>query len=398
MKKKLLNLSFAIILLFAFNSCKKDDDAFDKTLKFSTLSVEDQKKSVEQNGVELANSMDEMMNSKAMIAMNNMSSLFSMNSANMEFVKPFSQLQKELAKQNVKAVSNLDKQLKVAAGNSDGQWGIYTWNNDIEDFDFVAGAANAVTYLFPATENSSTNDGELKITYVESTIAAPDTDPVMYLPTSMTAVLKVSGAVALTANFSATYKSDATPTSLKQTLVIDDYNWSAEMSNNEKKASAKYSFNKGTKVLVKLEAALTGNLTTSKFQESEGPEDVITNGMINFQVMNIALYGSIADMKGFSTEIQNINSTTGKGLSDKEFLDKKATTVNKYVNSFGYFVKEDKKFADIEFFTYEVSDGYYSKYEMQPRFVLSDGTKVEIDEYMQSGFEELFIMIEQFNM
>ncbi|HET7732645.1 MAG TPA: hypothetical protein VFK73_02310, partial [Paludibacter sp.] len=347
MKKNIFLFASAFTLLFALNSCKKDVLDLDKNLKFSTQTVEQQKQTIEQNGIDFINKVDAMQNTKAMIALQ----AFSSNTGGPDFVKPLAQLRANLSRNDVKALETFNTQMKAAAIGEDF-WGTWTWNPSIEDFDYVAGPANVATILFPATENSLTNNGELKITYVESSVVAPDSDPVEYMPKSISVVLKVSGTVAMTADFSGSYKADGTPTKVTQTLVIEKYNWKLEFTNDDKDVSAKYAFNYDTDVLVKFEIGAAGSFTATNIENSMNdgsPENVFSSGAVYFQVMNIAFLGGFDDFKGFANTMKAIEY-----VDDRTTTQKEADALNKYLKMYGYFVKEKRKFADVEFYTADV--------------------------------------------
>jgi len=403
----------AVTMLLAFSSCKQSTP--DETLPFSTLTVEQQKQSIEQNGLDLVNKVDAMQNTPAMVALKAFNNTAGGKAL---FVKPLAQLRANLLRNDMNAVETFSQQMKVAAVLGDGQWGTYTWNQSIKDFDFVKGTNYSATILFPATENSLTNNGVITVVYAASTIVAPSTNPVEYMPKSMSLVLKVSGTTALTFNFDGAYKSDATPTSVTQTLAIDKYNWSIAFTNNDVDVSTKYAFTYDQSVLLKLEIGAAGSLTATNIQNNmgENPEKVLSSGAILFQVMNIAMKGSINDFKGFAAEVKTVRpDSTYNGNYyiynlNKPYYDKYANVINKYVKIYGYFANESKKFADVEFYaaentyngyTYNPTTGqdqYGPKtdYSLEPRFVLSDGSKVAIEDYVSTGFQDLIDKINSY--
>jgi len=411
MKKNHFLLAGAITMLFALNSCKTETEVLDldKTLKFTKLTVEEQKQSIEQNGIALVDKMDGMQDTKAMIALQ---AFITNANGSQEFVKPFSQLRANLLKNDGKALETFEQQMRVVAVSGDENWGIWTWNFMTNDFDYTPGTKNTATYLFPATENATTNTGELKMIYVESTVVAPDTDPVMYMPTSISVVLKVSGAVALKADFAGTYNADATPTKITQTLEIDKYNWNFEFKNDAKDASASYGFNYDKEVLFNFAVGVAGTLTADALQAIEGPQGVFTSGAVNLQVMNIAILGGFKDFKAFADEMDVID---GQKDNDKTRADKQVAAINKYLKMYGYFVKENQKFADVEFYVVEKTDTYQNYvwnnstqnyelvnvtetyYDFQPRLVLSDGSKQDMENFMKTGFEDLISKLESYN-
>ena len=392
MKKIIFLIATAIITLFALNSCGDKLD-LDKTLKFSTLTVEEQKQSIEQSGIAFVDKMDGMKDTKAMIAMQAFSSK---SGSDISLAPSFVQLRSNLLRNEVKSLEVFEKQMRVAATGED-IWGEFTWNSSTNEFDKTSELTNKAIFKFPATETATTNNAELTITFVDSNVKAPDTDPVQYMPSSISVVLKVDNKVAMTADFTATYKADATPIRAKQTLEIDKYNWTAEFLNSLEEVSAKYAFKYGSETLVKMELGAAGTMTADALENSDGPQDVFTSGAVYFQVMNLACLGGIKDVSEFNTEMNAIVDT-----NDRAYADKQVLVINKHLKLYGYFVDKNQKFADVEFYVVEseIWNSYTQtneiEYNFEPRFVLSDGSKVNIQTYFETGFEDLFDKLSEY--
>ena len=117
-----------------------------------------------------------------------------------------------------------------------------------------------------------------------------------------------------------------------------------------------------------------------------------------FQAMNIAVRGGMTDFNKFAQEMQTI--TENSTLTEKQAMEQTATLVNKYMVFYAFFVDSNEKFADVEFYVvedevYDEWAGYYvTEYNLAPRFVLSDGSKVSAEEFMQTGFDDLIQKIE----
>ena len=119
--------------------------------------------------------------------------------------------------------------------------------------------------------------------------------------------------------------------------------------------------------------------------------------------MNIAFLGGFKDFKAFADEMDAIANTNNRAYADKQ-----VAAINKYLKLYGYYVDKNQKFADVEFYVVETTSTTtdYSvypyqtitstDYNFQPRFVLSDGSKVDIQTYMETGFEDLITQIENF--
>lgn len=132
--------------------------------------------------------------------------------------------------------------------------------------------------------------------------------------------------------------------------------------------------------------------------DNESPQDAIEKFAVYFQVMNVAVKGGTADFKKMMEERNALDS---EKLSDKEYAEKTTEILNKYVVCTAFFVDDNRKFADVEFYVVEVVDEYANYdweqgkyvsetyYDLAPRFVLSDGSKVDAQEYVQEGFDDL---------
>lgn len=393
MKKIIFLIATAIIALFAFSSCGDKLD-LDKTLKFSTLTVEQQKQSIEQSGLDFVDKMNGMKDTKGMIALQAFSSK---SGSEVSFAPAFVQLQSNLLKNDVKSLEVFEKQMRAASAEDDDIWGEWTWNSSLNEFEQTGELTNKAIFHFPATETATTNNAELTISFINSSVVAPDTDPVQYMPSSISVVLKVDGKVAMTADFTASYKADATPTKAKQTLEIDKYKWTAEFINSLEEVSAKYEFKYGTETLIKMELGATGTMTADAFENSDGPQDVFTSGAVYFQVMNLACLGGVKDVDAFETEMNGIKNT-----NDRAYADKQVSVINNHLKLYGYFVDKKQKFADVEFYVVEseiwnsYTQTYEIEYNYEPRFVLSDGSKVDIQTYFETGFEDLFEKLSEY--
>jgi len=456
MRKKIFLSASAILLLLAMNSCKTAAVDPDAPLQFSTQTVEQQKASIEQSGLDLADKMNGMKETQAMKVLDFLSGgQMGLNAPTL--ITPLSKLRASLLKNDVNALDNFNNQMKSAA-IPDSIWGTYDFNSNNEDYVFVKGVKNKAVFNFYADSISKTKNGTLTIDYVESTVAIPDMDPVQNYPKSLSVVLNVNNTEALNAQFKGEYQSDGTPTSIEQTLVIGAYNWSTSATNTTTNVATNFTFKYNTQVLLKYDAGVAGNFTASQIDainnNSKGPEDFVSGGFMSFQLMNVAVYGGITDTKGFmnegkalkpdSTLITNAYGNYYRYTYGKSYTDKEVSIFNKYLKFYGYFADPKEKFADVEFYTaeelgpdynspatlvytqkqggtaptlkydyyytdyvynsttqnYDIVQKYYVystivNYNIQPRLVLSDGSKItNFDQYANDNFQTV---IDKFN-
>ena len=160
--------------------------------------------------------------------------------------------------------------------------------------------------------------------------------------------------------------------------------------------------------MIKSVAELSGTLNADELQDAidnESPQDAIEKFAVYFQVMNVAVKGGTSDFESLADEARDLDS---EELPDKEYAEQSVEILNKYINFTAFFVDDNRKFADVEFYVVEVVDEYtyydwYQEeyvtetdyyYDFAPRFVLSDGSKVDAEEYVQEGFDDLIKRLE----
>ena len=440
--KKTIYLFTSAILLIALNSCKTGSTDADTTLKFSTLTVEQQKKSIEQSGLDLADKITVMQQTKGYVALKQ----FTNNGGSLSpaLIESFRQLQIGLSNNDVKAIENFNNQMRVASNVGKDLWGTWTWNPTTKNFDKASGViTNQAVISFPASDlKSSVNNAVVTILYTESNVLIPHSSPAEFYPKTISAILKIDNAEAINAQFSGVYATDGTPTSILQTLVIGSFNWTISSTNTNTDVSASYAFKYNSDILLKYDINAKGNFTVTQLDNNttNGPEDVFSSGNVTFQIMNLALYGGITDMKNFMKEGNTLKPDSivhtyqyGSGswteylYDGKTYNDAEVVIFNKYLKFYGFFAAEKQKFADVEFFTnkqdnvrdynnhilvytttstnyvaptvnydgcdyidtYNPTTGYYmyttykfykygtkTSYYAQPRLVLSDGSKI----------------------
>lgn len=402
MKKSNLFLSLGVILLSTI-ACDSELD-LDKDLKFSKLPVEEQKQKIEENGIQLVNSMEGLLETEAMLAMTNMISL---SESDGYYNAPMQRLISDLRRGNKNAISNFDKQMRVSYVESD-VWGEYSYNFETGEMEKTRTLVNKLIIHFPADSVTTTNNAEITINYEESSVKVPESED--YYPSKITFTMKVNSNVVMSASFNGSYYSDGSPEQVTQTLNIDSYSWTAEVKNSKKKASESYEFKKGKTIILKSVAELNGKLTEEQLQnafENGTPEDAIENFAVYFQAMDIAIKGGTTDFKKLVNEIKSVDE--GSQLTQKQYADEMVRILNKHLTCIAFFVEDNRKFADVELYVEEATgENYYynyntGQYEIEtytyytaaPRFVLSDGSKVSAEEFVQTGFDNLISKIEE---
>jgi hypothetical protein len=153
---------------------------------------------------------------------------------------------------------------------------------------------------------------------------------------------------------------------------------------------------------MKVEVGALGSFSKATVQtfideEGENAGDLLSSANVYCQILNVAFVGKANDIKGLVNSIKGLSND----LDNKAYADKTVEILNKYTDLYGYFISEKKKFADVEFYTYSYVDPYgefdninykwiaTTVYKVDTRMVLSDGSKVTVDDYVRTGFEDL---------
>ncbi len=399
MRKNVFFVLFGAFVLLTMNACKDDVLDLDKELKFTKLSVETQKANIEQNGLNFMTAVEGMQDTKGMIALMNLLDL----TGGELTTAPMQQFAKDIQNARKNALSNFDKQMRASYIDSE-VWGEYSYNPVTEEMEQVKTLSNKLILNFPATATATTNNAKITVTYEDSSVEIPgtvDTDlEGVKFPSKITMVMTVDGVEKLTASFNGKYNSDGSPQELTESLKMDAYVWTTEIKNNNKTLSESVQIVNGTVTLFKSKAEINGKLTESALNaamEEGAPEDAISGVAVYAQVMNVAVKAGTTNVKGLMNALKGVSGD----LSEQAYMQKQADILNKYMVCTAYFADNNLKFADVELYVVEYTDEYGSYdpiqekympqtyYDLAPRFVLSDGSKVTAEEYVMNSFDEI---------
>jgi len=413
MKTNLSIISGALSLLFIFSACTPKEADLDTKLNFSTLSTEKQKQTIEDNGMQLLDAVSGLEETKVFDA--STSFILRVN-RNSPMTAPLMQLHNDMVKKSKKLATNFNKSLKVMMSDSlEIPWGEWKYNFTTKDMDKVKDLTDEIIIHFPADSATITNNGLIHLTYKASDVIIPETgEP---YPSKLTFIMKVDNIEAMSATFTGTYFEEGSPKNVVAELKIEDYSWNTTIANDQKVASASYEIKKGKMILMKTAGKINGDLTRSSIEESDPANmnvDFLEGISLHYQVMDMAIVGGTKQFQAFVDELKALSKiSTG---NDKEDMEKAATLINKYMICYAYFVQENKKFADVEVYVEEYINEYQIpvfnpltgefvidpitqmpvfttvkevSYELQPRLIMADGSKVSVEDYFSEGFDEM---------
>ncbi|MFA9389169.1 MAG: hypothetical protein ACERKD_05155 [Prolixibacteraceae bacterium] len=409
MKKILFQIAYAAILALAISSCNQQI-GLDDNLKPTKLSVEEQKQKIEENGIILVDDMEGMKNTQAYKTLTD----FASSSAAFA-VAPMNHLKSAMESRNLKTIDVLNNQMRSLVAGDEDIWGEYVWNSSYEEFEKVSNLSNQIIYKFPASSTDKLNKAIVTINYAESNIEIPEGD--VYYPSTVDFDFTVDGTTVMQASFEGSYRTDGTPVDAKNTLEMEDYKWKATYTNNAKKVSTEYEFKYKSETLIKFVTEINGDLNYNELQDVSNDENIpsglISSGSIYFQMMNIAVLAGTTDAELLVNEINDLENSSDN-FSEEEYYDKIAEILNNNLTLWSCFVDDKRKFADVEFYANEYSDTWYQSdyvwngsyyeyvetentrtyYEIIPRFILNDGSKVDIEEFVQAGFDDFLDRLE----
>lgn len=240
----------------------------------------------------------------------------------------------------------------------DGNKGIYSWNEEIQQFEYQDGSTN-IEILFP-TEGAETNNAKLQITaYDEQLVEDPEFGDVYYQPTLIKANLFVSEVKKASLDLSIDFDDLGFPTSAEIELMVSPFTASLSFDvSGSTSSTLSFSMLHNTETLV-------ATSVTVKYADSSKSEESLTSIEGFAQIKNVKLQGSI-DAQGGNGESVDFNDFVKLAL-----------------------YADNVKVGDIVFETENASEVAYVKY--------ADGSKEKLEEVLQPVVDELDALSDSLN-
>lgn len=436
MKKLFISIFLLFTAGFLLTSCKKNDDAE----KFSTLSVEQNKAIVEDSGIDFVNAMGRMESLETIEVLVNLGNLNSKSGKSCMVLSEGSKLASVFhalanatnGKRDLDGVYDAmisPRELKSEDPESIQEWwndnvGTYTWNKTTSDWDIVYGG-NKLIFLFPATENSLTNNATITIyNYAGVQIANPiDDDYSGDLPAALNADLKVGSKTLVSFVYGASYNNDGVPKSVAVDLTIETFKFEVDITNDTKVVSVNYKFLENGNTILDMGATGHGLFTednydantvhhtetysyvcnyvwnsytqtwdyvycedTDEWDETEF-EEILNSAEAHFQLFSIALKGEI-DVKGLTDQIRVIEDQYDKEkITDAVRDQRTAEQINKFLNLRLVNIAKNEIIAKAEAYVVHESDYYDDWTYVDFRLTFGDGSPVDMETYFDTGFD-----------
>ncbi|QEC40999.1 hypothetical protein [Pseudobacter ginsenosidimutans] len=331
MKKTTALLLIAAPLVFSACKKSKDSDSSIYELPYNTENVTANKAFMETEGREFVKKIDDLSSNPAIDALEN-----------------FNMLEAPEVDITVNAIKKLGAgTLEIAAINSalssitttsipekksyqlSKAYGIYKYNQNTGNWDLTA-SNDKIEFHFPATQNGTSNNTVLTITYKNSgkswvfnsthydyvenpetgnyEIVEVTTEETYELPSELSARMTINSSEVMNLSSNFSYHEDKLPQLVNVNLSLGAYTAKLETKNDNKLASFKFSFAKGAETLMALETNSNFNsLSYDKLVNSEDDEelDLFLSANTTFAVGNVTMGGQI-DYKAMHNELKTV--------------------------------------------------------------------------------------------
>jgi len=393
--------------LCAFSACSDDEGNGEV---FSDLTTEEHKAKLEDEGIAFAQNMDAVADLKLYDVVDVFMNLQEQDQQNTN-VNPtvaFGLDQVNELRKGAKSSVNLKALAPEEKGSISAEFaeqtGVYTWDGT----GFVYAAKEGeITYIFPV------GDVDATITVnnfsVQTAANQDQEDFELELPLSLDMSVTLGTAEICSYALVGEWYDNDTPKLLKETIKLEVYTFSHELSNNKSTLSMGSSFDNNGTVIFANNITIEGNVDYSaimaELEAAEGEEDglssamgqeILTKANAWFQLGNLKAEG-VLDVKGLMNGMsgaENIDSEEASNALMIELLNNNVKLYVKYADS-------DEIIAKSEFYlnTYNGSDwiqeadGSWTEVpatftEPDIRMIFADDSAVDSD-FFNTGFEDM---------
>lgn len=393
----------AIAGALTFTSCSDEEEIesirpeVELPEQFSTLTAEQNKQKLEDEGLKLVQNMKELKDSKAVdgaVSFNHFASVASIPDGGRvstnKAVKMFMLLgqfgigQKSATDLLRGFRTKTDGEPHTARELFDDVKGIYTYSAANNTWTWTA-SPDRIVFRFPSTETGTVNNAEFAVYgYQSVNVVNNEAEYNGDLPTALKADLTVAGQKVMEYSWTAAYKSNGEPTSVSTSLSLAPFKIQVDMKNTTSEVSVDYSLTENNVNIIALGAGASGSFTTDSSPESAG--DVVKDASAYLQVMNIRLAGKM-DVAALDNATQNATTTA-----------QEAAALNTHSDFVVFYADSKQKIAEVEFFGAVEQRSYQSCYFNQmgqyfcetvfytdefvdARLVFADKSKVDLETY-----------------
>lgn len=290
--------------------------------------------------------------------------------------------------------------------------GVYDWNATNQEWVTTTVGGDVVQLNFPSVDGGTTNNASMTLqSYTGTYISNPlEADYEGDLPASLLVDLKVDGVKEMEYSFDINYNSNGEPEMIETSLFINPFTLSASVINTTTKVANTIEFKNGSKIIMATATEFLGNFTENTVEAVDEDEDnipdLITDASFSFALLDLKIAGDIV-VEDFYNAVKDLD------LYEDAYFDETLITaeveasgpklenaLNDHTSLTLTYVSSGEKAADIEWYTiietYE--DEWWKEIYVTPgaRMVFADESKVDIEDFFSTGFDELESEINNF--
>ena len=429
--KQSLNLLLALAMVLTLSFCNKDDDpkpgdkdptdTTDTTSNVVKLTPEQNKDLLQTIGVQFVNEMSAMQQTEGIQALTSFgllvegedeedpgapNQLIKINKAIVAFAHgQISANQFGALPVALRTSNDDDDDFESLEELFDEATGTYDWNAATEEFDYTDNSNDKIIFKYPTPETAASNNTTLTLSnYTSIQVANPiDEEYTGDLPTSLDVELKLDGVTQVTYGFDVDYNSEGVPEKVETALFVNPFTLSVDLTNNKTKIGTSVDFSNGTKTLIATSVEFNGDFSDDAIEAAEEDEDkiadVLKDANFSFTLLDLKMVAAI-DFANFYPEVADLETYYDEydGNTDPmPNLEANATTLeaalNQYVSLTTSYVSTGKIAAEVEWYTFVESEEYCCgtdhSIELGARMIFEDGSKVDLEDYLETGFGQL---------
>ncbi|WP_066629572.1 hypothetical protein [Labilibacter marinus] len=392
MKKLRFLPALFLATVCTFTACKDDEK---KENVYSDLTIEENKKEIENEAVSLVSTMGEVTDLQIYDVISKLSSNME-NSSFMEeegVVAGINIVINEI--ESVKSAPKTTLQLKsVAMEDEDSpstlfaeNSGIYTWNG--EDWDKEE-SATELTFKFNVEEQPAV----VSISKFEFIATSSQVEDItnLELPTNIKMNVTLTGVELCSFSLEGKYSSDDMPESLVEKITLEGFTHESSLKINQGssiKSDMSFDYN-GTMIYAN-GVEVNGDITVEDIEGTGDPMegvDILENANVYFQLGNIKADAS-ADFVGMLNDMEKAGKSMDEEMTEDALNAIMIDIYNNNIKAFIRYADSKEVIAKSEFYLKTIVDDFYGDTytSMDIKMVFEDGTSID-DSFFGEGFAD----------
>lgn len=385
--KKFYLLALCSTLLINF-SCGSNDDDTDTS---SALTIEEGKKELEDNTIELLNKIESFKNNNALNEIVELAEYLSSKNAlksssfKKKTLKTLSNISEIKNSNNDVVIFNAKQATTFIAKTSlnddfNNEKGIYNWNPQTQEFD-KTGISDDIIY------NINYNNGKNAVfSFTDFNTDNAGSNNNEEVPTLAKANLKINGTVVFSQDYSATFQSgQLIPIKIDNTTTIGGFSLVTTYSNsNNSTIKQNFEFKLSNDIIIGYKLVTNGNFNN----DADGDvEEVLDNVNLTFQFLNAAL----------TIDAKDTDFDSNKDLTIEQQIDLLNSNINAQLNINNKSIAKSNFYKDQDTYTKYIYNSNAQQWEevlitediVNVRFLFEDGTTNDIDTYFEGSFTSI---------